>query len=192
MALLVLAGGIAAASAGRDRFADVGVVLSKGTSIIKPPHEFTQEDGNVMSGRPLIWSEYIYGYADGRPIQRIIGLGPDSWLGVFPFYAHNTLVSSLYELGIAGVVAVIFLWSWMFALAFRIREGPRLRIIAAHLSFLVLNMATMPMWMIEGMIFYGLLCGYTVYCYQRSRAPRRSIGNREPWPAKRAVASTVA
>ena len=174
MALAVLGAAFAGAWAGRERFADLAVAASEGEGLIKPPNDFSETDKDLLSGRAYIWSDYIYGYADSRPIQHIIGLGPDSWVGVFKLYAHNTLVSSLYELGIAGVGAILFLWTWMLILAIRIREGPRARIVAAHLSFIVLNMATMPMWMIEGMIFYGILCGYTVYCFRRSHGTARA------------------
>jgi len=40
--------------------------------------------------------------------------------------------------------------------------------MAAHFSFFILNMATMPMWMIEGMIFYALIVGLSVH-YAKER-----------------------
>src|SRR3546814_3749139 len=46
-----------------------------------------------MSGRPLIWSEYLYAYADGTPFQLLFGFGPESWAKSFDVYPHNTLIS---------------------------------------------------------------------------------------------------
>src|SRR3546814_1552029 len=93
-----------------------------------------------MSGRPLIWSSYIYAWADGTPLQHLFGLGPESWEGVFKVYPHNTLVATLYELGWFGVAAMIALWTVMFAAAASAR-GDRFLLIAAHFAFFLLNMA---------------------------------------------------
>ena len=129
-----------------------------------------------MSGRPLIWSSYIYAWADGTPLQHLFGLGPESWEGVFKVYPHNTLVATLYELGWFGVAAMIALWTVMFAAAASAR-GDRFLLIAAHFAFFLLNMATMPFWQVEGLAFYGLLCGYTVHAARaaarRGAAPAR-------------------
>jgi hypothetical protein len=41
--------------------------------------------------------------------------------------------------------------------------------------FLALNMGTMPMWMIEGNILYGIICGYTLYLLSlQGRAPQNA------------------
>ena len=157
------------AIAERDRFADLGA-LSQGTALIKPPQDFTVEERRVLSGRPGIWSGYILTWRDAPAEQKLIGFGPESWATAFRLYAHNTLVSALYEVGIVGVFATLFLWGWMTALALFTRGALRVVLVAGHVSFFVLNMATMPMWMIEGMIFYGLLCGYTVHAFKQ-RAP---------------------
>jgi len=159
------------AIAERDRFADIGFAISRGTSLIKPPGTFSTEERRTMSGRPAIWSQYLYAWYDGSPVRKMIGFGPETWGKAFRLYAHNTLVSTLYEIGVMGVFATLFLWGWMLALALMARGSPILVLAAAHLGFFILNMATMPMWMIEGMIYYGLLCGYTVYAYQRRRRP---------------------
>ena len=37
----------------------------------------------------------------------------------------------------------------------------------------LLNMATMPHWLIEGNILYGFICGYTVYLLLGPAAVRR-------------------
>jgi hypothetical protein len=170
--LLVVAVGTAGFLAERERFGDLGVVLTEGTALIKPPRTFTIDDRHVMSGRALIWSRYLYGYADGTQMQKLVGQGPNSWEGVIPVYAHNTLISALYELGLFGVVATLFLWIAMFGMALFAAAEHRLLLVMAHLGFFILNMATMPLWMIEGLIFYGVLCGCTVSAFlARRRRP---------------------
>lgn len=183
MMLVVVAAGLGAASLGSDRFADLTTVSESRGELIKRPEDFTTADRQVMSGRTLIWSTYIYGWVDSPPTQKYVGHGAETWPKFYTLYAHNTLVNALYETGIFGVAATLLLWLWMLSLAILASAGPRLELVAAHVSFFLLNMATMPMWLIEGMILYGLLCGYTVYWFGRSRAAKRS---------ERAVATRVA
>ncbi|PZO54461.1 MAG: hypothetical protein DCF16_05160 [Alphaproteobacteria bacterium] len=146
-----------------SRFQDVTVLFSGDVNLIKPPHEYSVDETRLLSGRPRIWSMYIYGWTLGGPLQHVIGFGPESWSQIFPLYAHNTLVNYLFEFGIVGVVGVLFLWFSMLGAAFRVRHHHRPVLIGAHFMFLTLNMSTMPMWMIEGNMLYGIICGYTLY-----------------------------
>ncbi|MBK8161345.1 MAG: O-antigen ligase family protein [Rhodospirillaceae bacterium] len=151
----------------RDRFQDISVALSSLDDLIKRPAEYSYEESRLLSGRPYIWSSYISAYMDGGTLNHLVGFGPDAWIGVFVAYAHNTLVSALYEYGIFGVCALLYLWGAMLYTALRVKHGPRGKLVAAHVSFFLLNMATMPQWMLEGDIRYGVICGYTLYFYLR-------------------------
>lgn len=168
--IIILASGVTVGSiSDSDRFSDLGVAFSEGTSLIKRPQDFSTEDRRLMSGRPMIWSWYFYGWYDADVKQKVVGFGPETWTEAFKLYAHNTLISALYETGISGVIATCLLWAWMLLLAILGRGGQRAVLIAGHISFFVLNMATMPMWMIEGMIFYAILCGFTLYYWSHRR-----------------------
>jgi hypothetical protein len=155
--ILGIGGGVIGSAFESERFADLGASVSEGTSLIKRPQDFSVEDRRLMSGRPMIWSWYFYGWYDAQLKQKIIGFGPETWAERFKLYAHNTLISALYETGVMGVIATCFLWLWMFCLALLSKGEERGVLAAGHISFFILNMATMPMWMIEGMIFYGIL-----------------------------------
>lgn len=169
---------VAVGTADPTRFADVATVVSKGTSVIKPPESFSSDDRRLLSGRPYIWSNYIYAYYRGSRVQKIFGFGPDSWSTLFDFYAHNTLVSYLYELGVLGVGAILLLWGTMLSVAWRVQRKLRAQVLAAHASFFLLNMATMPHWQIEGNILYGLICGYTLAnARARRSAPKSQSGS---------------
>lgn len=157
------AGIIAAAWTMREKFADLAVIYSDPGRVIKPPSEYTPDDKELLSGRPWIWSNYIDGYLNGGIRNWLLGFGPNAWVGRFPVYAHNTLVSTLFEYGIVGVLAMLVLWGWMVAAALRAKHGPKGKLLAAHASFLLLNQATMPHWTIEGNLLYGIICGYTFY-----------------------------
>lgn len=146
-----------------ERFQDVSVATSGDVNFFKPPDQYSVDETRLLSGRPHIWSMYIYGWLGGQPLNHLIGFGPESWSEVFPLYAHNTLVNYLYEYGIVGVVGVLVLWFSMLAAALRVRHPQQMPLVGAHFTFLLLNMSTMPMWMIEGNLLYGLICGYTLY-----------------------------
>jgi len=157
----------------QSHFADLGTFLSNPGALIKPPREFTQIERNIMSARPLIWSEYLYAYAHGQPFQHLFGFGPESWTKAFDVYPHNTLISTLYELGTLGVIAMVMLWTVMAGLMLKVRRHERLMLAAAHLSFIILNFATMPFWQMEGLALYGVLCGYTLFSARAARLERR-------------------
>ena len=161
---ITTAGAVGAAWVMRDKFADMSVVFSDPGNLIKPQEQYyTPDEKRLLSARPYIWAGYIDAYVNGGLKNWVLGFGPNAWVGKFPVYAHNTLVGTLYEYGIVGVVAMIVLWSWMFICALRVKHGPKGKLLAAHASFLLLNMATMPHWTIEGNLLYGIICGYTFY-----------------------------
>lgn len=169
-----------------ERFSDVGVVASGDVNLFKPPDQYTVEESRLVSGRPRIWSGYIYGWLAGDLTEHVIGFGPESWNGVFPKYAHNTLVNYLYEYGIVGVFVLLYVWFAMLGAALRVRHPQRGVLVGAHLSFLVLNMSTMPMWMIEGNMLYGIICGYTLYLLtqrQNGASASQGAGASAPAPA---------
>lgn len=158
-----------------ERFSDVTVAGSGDVNFFKPPSEYTVDEGRLLSGRPYIWSSYFYAWLKGDLTEYVIGFGPESWNDAFPLYAHNTLVNYLYEYGVVGVFVILWVWMSMLVSALRVRHPQGGVLVGAHLSFIVLNMATMPMWMVEGNILYGLICGYTLYLLSLQRnQPQRA------------------
>ena len=111
-------------------------------------------------------SAHIY---SGSLLNLAFGFGPDSWENVFTQYAHNTFVSSLYEIGAVGLASIIVLFVSNFTFAFGSVPEHRLPVVSAHLGFLILNMATMPLWLIEGNILLALTLAYTLH----DQMPRR-------------------
>jgi hypothetical protein len=168
-----------------ERFSDVGAATSGHVNFFKPYDQYTVEESRLLSGRPRIWSMYIYGWLGGDLSEHMLGFGPESWSKVYWIYAHNTLVNYLFEYGIVGVIVILFVWFSMLAAALRIRHPHRGVVVGAHLSFIMLNMATMPMWMIEGNMLYGIICGYTLYLLSLQQQRRPGLRDRtvqEPTP----------
>ena len=172
----------------RERFSDMAGAFEPWNRLLKRPEYYSIDDRALFNGRAYIWSAYITGWVDGTTVNHLLGHGANSWQGVFPIYAHNTLISTLYEYGPPGVLAMLLLWTWMLLLAAKARHGPKGTLIAAHLSFLIMNMATMPHWMIEGDILYGILVGYTMHFSLR---PAPGAAMSAPKSARRLAALSV-
>lgn len=145
----------------RERFADLGTTLDKGASLIKPAEHFTTEEKRLFSGRIHLWSQYIEAFLDGDIVNILVGFGPDAWVGRFTTYAHNTFISYLYEFGLFGLVGLVWILSSNFLTALRVRDNGRLVLVACHIGFIVLNLATMGIWTLEGAVLYALLLSQT-------------------------------
>lgn len=164
-----------------ERYADVVHVVNDIEILAKEPYEFTAEERRVFSGRTFIWSQYIQAYLDGDYLTAIIGFGSSSYEGRFALYAHNTFVSYLYEFGVVGLILILYVLLYNLSLTFNIDDGPtRWRLAAAHLGFIILNLATMPLWSTEGMTIYALLLAACWAVQPPSvRGPRRRLS--QPW-----------
>ena len=154
-----------------DRFSELRTIVQGEQPVLQRPDEFTREDRELLNGRSLIWSSYYYKWKDdGRETEHLIGFGPDSWEEYFRHYAHNSFVDFLFEYGILGVSALCLMILTGLLMAWNTGIY-RWKIVAAHLSFLTLNLATMPMWQVEGLIIFGLLWGYTMFYRSRASPP---------------------
>lgn len=170
LVLVVFAGG----SLG-ERFADLGTLIFDTGRFIKPPSDYLMDDQKVLSGRLFIWAHYIQGYLNGSDLQLLFGYGPNGWVGTFIKYAHNTMVSYLYELGVVGLFALLTVWGTFLAGTFSVRDPfMRHQLLLAQIGFLLFNLATMPHWNIEGNILFSVLQGTMLYYLGRARVRVRS------------------
>jgi hypothetical protein len=158
----------------QERFADLGTMVDKGASLIQPPQDFTGAEKRLFSGRVYLWSLYVDAYLNGDIINRLIGFGPETWVGRFPLYAHNTYVSYLYEYGVFGVAAFVWLLLSNLFIAVGARGEERLMLVFCHIGFIILNMATMAVWTLEGSMLYALLLGQTWYQWSLAAARNSS------------------
>lgn len=162
----------------QERFADLTIFLANGGSLIKEPYLFSAADRDIFSGRAYIWSQYLYGFAAGDILTYLFGYGPNAWVGRFEAYAHNTFVSYLYEYGFVGALSLMVFMTANLVQTLTLRDRATGMLLAAcHFGFVLLNLATMPLWSIEGTIAYAFLCGYswsraTEDLSARARSPR--------------------
>ena len=144
----------------QERFADVGLMLSNLDLITKAPIYFSETEKDIMSARVFIWSQYIDAFTNADSLHKIFGFGPDSWKHVFAKYAHNTFVSNLYEYGYLGFYSSIVMMLFMLREAFKMHQKNLAKIVGLSIvGFLIMNLATMPLWNIEGLIFFAIVVG---------------------------------
>jgi hypothetical protein len=158
-----------------ERFSDLAVFIEDPSKFIKPQAEFSFDDRRLMSGRAYIWSGYIFTWIDGSMLNHLLGFGPDSWPNWFKVYPHNTAVAYLFELGLIGFFLLLLFWGIMLRLAMRARGYVRVNLIFAHIAFIFMNLATMALWQIEGVIFYAIVCGYSLFSTVEAGAFRREL-----------------
>ncbi|NMH60509.1 O-antigen ligase family protein [Alteromonas ponticola] len=147
----------------QDRFGDIFVFLSSWQDLIKAPEYYSEAEKDIFSARVYIWSLYIHAYLLADPINQIFGMGPEAWNGVFKKYAHNTYVSYLYEYGVVGLLAFLTAVGSFLIQAFKTKDRKFAWLLfSSMIGFLIMNLATMPLWNIEGLLLYALLIGVTI------------------------------
>lgn len=155
-----------------ERLADVGVVFSELGNLIKPPNEFGEDDRRLLSGRLLLWSDYVFTTIRSDISHILLGFGPESWSETFGLYAHNTFVSYIYEVGFIGLAVHVLVTFSFLGLAISTRHPSRGVLVGAHISYVVLSLGTMPAVQVEGIFLYAFICGFTLYYklteYQRT------------------------
>lgn len=177
--LAFVALGIVTAATG-ERFGDLATFLTDPGAYIKPQEQFTMEERRLLSGRAYIWSGYIYAWLGSTEWQHLFGFGPDSWSDWFRVYPHNTVIAFLFELGLAGLAVLLWWWTAMYLLAARAGRAIRTDLVVAMFSFILLNLATMALWQIEGLILFALICGYALKSATSARVARPDGGPAEP------------
>lgn len=174
--LYVLVGGIGAVGLAIQfvppKFLDIVVVLQSVTELMQAPEFFTPAERELFSGRIYIWSQYLTAWWDAPAFVHVLGFGPEAWEGMQEKYAHNTFVSYLYEFGVLGLVALfVFFFTQLVTVTLVRPVSLAWQLMAALLGFLIANLATMPLWLIEGLILLAVLCALS-WAKAGGREPR--------------------
>jgi hypothetical protein len=158
---LGVGGLIVATVALQHRYEDISVAIGRSTDLIKLPEHFTADERQLFSARLYIWAMYLWAYAQGDFRNWLFGFGPEFSDNAMPVHAHNTFVGTLYDLGLFGLIGVILLLVVSTFSALRVRGPMRPLMVATNGSFLIFNLATMPLSIIEGDLLFGLLLAAT-------------------------------
>jgi len=171
-----------------ERYSDVARFATNASIVTQQPEYMSFDQRMTFSGRIYLWAEYIDAYQNADLPRKIFGFGAEAWDGRMRLYAHNTFISYLFEYGVLGVILLAVLMLHNLLLAFRVRDvGLRFQIVAAHIGFLLFNMATMPLWSNEGLMLYAILLAVTWALqvdYSRQRHPSVPLPVRRDRPQR--------
>lgn len=160
----------------RERFSDVAILISNLDIVLKAPIYFSETEKDIMSARVYIWSQYIDAYRSGGLINQLFGYGAESWNRVFPKYAHNTFVSYLYEFGLIGIITFVMVLGATLFTAMKIASASLSKTVSfSILGFITMNLATMPLWNIEGLIFFSIVQAVVFSSAGKVRQPSKDI-----------------
>jgi len=157
-----------------ERFIDIYTVITSIDELFTSDIYYTRDQQRLFSGRVYFWSQYLSVYVDAPLKQILFGFGPDSWKHYFRLYAHNTYVSYLFEFGIFGLTAFLLFFTSIVSKVISWKNSQiKHKILTVYIVFFILNMATMPIWQIEGLILLGILCGVTwAECFEQKDNPK--------------------
>mgnify|MGYP001225887126 CR=1 FL=1 len=159
-----------------ERFEEIPQFIADITDLMVPYDYYYNQDRKYFSGRLYIWNVYFMGWYESSMLYQLIGHGPGSWRAFYTLYAHNTYISALYEIGVVGFSILISIFIITLLRLILLFNKPVVRIaLPGMLGFIVLNMATMPLWQIEGVVLFSLLCVFS---------SRGVLTHESEWPAK--------
>jgi hypothetical protein len=143
-----------------ERFSDISLVLNNLDGLVKAPVYFTQDEMRIFSSRLYLWSQYLSVFFDSDTLHQVFGFGPESWSGLFSHYAHNAYVSYIFEYGYFGITAFLSVNIYLLRQALN-NQCKKLgqKLFFSVLGLMVMNLSTMPLWNIEGLICYALISG---------------------------------
>jgi len=151
-----------------ERFQEIPDAISQYSHFLTLPEYYSEEDQDFFSGRIYIWSTYISDALDGTDLQLLFGQGMNAWKERFSVYAHNTFVSFFYELGILGLGIFSLLIVNGYLRILKIKKSEiSLPLCGVYTAFFVLNLGTMPLWQVEGIILFSLIIATTEYYVHR-------------------------
>lgn len=132
---------------------------SIGELIGRSPEKFDVEDRKVLTGRVYIWARYLKGWREATGLKKIIGSGADNRPEGVELYAHNSFIAALYENGVLGLGLFVALVVSFFAIAFRAAPERRPFMLAGQSTLLIMHLATLPFWNVEGIVFAAIVFG---------------------------------
>lgn len=173
-----------------ERYAEISNFSENFLVLSKDPIELTIDERRIFSGRVSAWVDYFYYFRQGDLVNYIIGYGPNAYERSMRVYAHNTYISTVWETGFVGLFTIIYLVSYFFILPFRVDNiYDRVVISSLMLSTVVIGLASMPLWRIEGLIFYAQVVAFATWRASESAARGNAL-RRATAPHVGAIGST--
>lgn len=161
-----------------DHYAEISDFYNNFGVLAKEPEELYVDELSLFSHRILFWVQGISAWTEGSIVQKLIGFGPGAYESRFGIGAHSGFVTFLFDMGIAGVIALVVLLATQAVISLRIEDGwLALRALACTAGYAILNLAAAPLLSVEGAVAFAILVAAT-WAYGAEgvdqRAPRGS------------------
>lgn len=148
-----------------SRFGELGTAFSLlGELMSRDYTYFTIEDKRLLSSRLYLWNMYITEYRDFNFIQQLLGKGPEAWVDYFVVYAHNNFIGALFDFGVFGLIALVYLF-YNTLLNIKKIKDKKMKIVLAGLliGFFIMSNSTMPFSAVEGIYTFSFLLAVSVF-----------------------------
>lgn len=159
---LLLASGILlmplASSMLPDRFVAVVEMAKNIDTMLEPTVQFDSEDQELGTGRMRIWSNLIHDWREASMLQHVFGFG----IGALSYSPHSDYVGTFYSLSFPGLVLLLGIFLWQLVLMTQVEDSRlALRLMACLTGYMIICSATTPLWEIEGLVSFALICATT-------------------------------
>lgn len=146
------------------RYADLARFDEVLRLIAQTPEYFNDAQRDLFNYRAFLWAQYISVVERFDQASWLLGLGPISWRDnpsiLRDLSAHNVLLSWLFQYGLIGLVGLAsFLVYNLFVAASGADRGLAMVLAACFLGFMLVGLATEPLWAMEGVVNYAMLLG---------------------------------
>jgi len=139
-------------------FSEITVFLKDISVVFEPPEALFREERGLFTGRVLLWSQAIDAWRQASTFEKMFGLGPGAYRGMFDFRPHSGYVSYLFNTGILGLVWLIGVLAFHLVMAFRVPDANvRITVLAGLGGFAIVNIAAEPIRSIEGLLLLATL-----------------------------------
>jgi O-antigen ligase len=157
-----------------DRFRTLLDFTQHSGLLFADPASFTFEQRDILNHRVYVWAKFITAFLQADVYAWIVGSGSQSYLKFSHVFAHNTFISFLFEYGVLGLAALLYMVIYNLRIAMDVGDNRlSLMLLAGMVGFLLVNMADMALWGIEGIMAYGVLCGRAWAAHDDHAAARR-------------------
>jgi len=126
--------------------------------IFEPTINFNAGEYELGTGRARIWSNLIHQWREASTLQHVFGFGA----GALPYSPHGEYIGFFYHLSFPGLILLLGIFGWQAALIARIDDKHlAFRLMACLGGYMVVCVATSPLWQIEGFVALALICATT-------------------------------
>lgn len=158
------------------RYADLARFDEVLKLISQPTIYFNDAQRDLFNYRAFLWAQYIGVIERFDASSWLLGLGPISWrdnpMILRDLSAHNTLLSWLFQFGLIGMIGMAsFLVYNLFVAATAADRALGMILAACLAGFMLVGLATEPLWAMEGVVNYAMLLGLAWGFKRSAEAP---------------------